>query len=75
MFDVKSQQAENPILREIRAKLYELRNIIDTVYLEFNFIGDPDKAHENEALQKLRENLQSRSYLAQAYFGIHYSPR
>jgi AIPR protein len=69
VFDVKSQQAENPILREIRSKLYELRNVIDTVYLEFIFIGDPDKAHENEALQKLREDLQSRSYLAQAYFG------
>jgi len=56
VFDVKIQQAENPILREIRAKLYELRNIIETVYLEFIFIGDPDKAHENEALQKLRED-------------------
>jgi len=69
VFDAKSQQAENPILREIKSKLYELRNVIDTVYLEFIFIGDPDKAQENEALQKLREDLQSRSYLTQAYFG------
>lgn len=69
VFDAKSQQAENPILREIKSKLYELRNVIDTVYLEFVFIGDPDKAQENEALQKLREDLQSRSYLTQAYFG------
>ena len=68
VFDAQSQQAENPILREIKSKLYELRNIIDTVYLEFVFIGDPDKAQENEALQKLREDLQSRSYLTQAYF-------
>jgi hypothetical protein len=69
VFDAKSQQAENPILREIKSKLYELRNVIDTVYLEFIFTGDPDKAQENEALQKLREDLQSRSYLTQAYFG------
>ncbi|MGA2000193.1 MAG: AIPR family protein [Terriglobales bacterium] len=69
VFDAKTQQAENPILREIKSKLYELRNIIDTVYLEFIFTGDPDKAQENEALQKLREDLQSRSYLTQAYFG------
>jgi hypothetical protein len=69
VFDAKSQQAENPILREIKSKLYELRNVIETVYLEFIFIGDPDKAQENEALQKLREDLQSRSYLTQAYFG------
>ena len=69
VFDAKSQQVENPILREIRSKLYELRNVIDTVYLEFIFTGDPDKAQENEALQKLREDLQSRSYLTQAYFG------
>lgn len=69
VFDAKSQQAENPIIREIKSKLYELRNVIDTVYLEFIFTGDPDKAQENEALQKLREDLQSRSYLTQAYFG------
>src|SRR5271166_5518417 len=69
VFHAKSQQVENPILREIRSKLYELRNVIDTVYLEFIFTGDPDKAQENEALQKLREDLQSRSYLTQAYFG------
>jgi hypothetical protein len=69
VFDAKNQQAENPILREIKSKLYELRNIIDTVYLEFIFTGDPDKANANEALQKLREDLQSRSYLTQAYFG------
>jgi hypothetical protein len=69
VFDAKNQQAENPILREIKSKLYELRNIIETVYLEFIFIGDPDKAQENEALHKLREDLQSRSYLTQAYFG------
>jgi hypothetical protein len=55
VFDAKSQQVENPILREIRSKLYELRNVIDTVYLEFIFTGDPDKAQENEALQKLRD--------------------
>lgn len=69
VFNAKSQQTENPILGEIKSKLYELRNIIDTVYMEFVFTGDPDKAEENEALQKLRENLQSRSYLTQAYFG------
>ena len=69
VFDAKSQQSENPILREIRAKMYELRNVIDTVYLEFVFTGDLKKAQENEALQKLREDLQARSYLSQAYFG------
>ena len=68
VFDVKSQQSENPVLAELKAKLYELRNIVDNVYIEFVFTGDPKKAEENEALQKLREDLQSRSYLAQAYF-------
>ena len=69
IFDAKSQQTENPLLRDIKSKLYELRNIIETVYMEFIFTGDPDKAQENEALQKLGEDLQSRSYLTQAYFG------
>src|ERR1035441_2480200 len=69
VFDAKSQQAENAILRDLRAKMYELRHVIDTVYLEFVFTGDPKKAQENEALQKLREDLQSRSYLSQTYFG------
>lgn len=69
VFDTKNQIPENPILREIRSKLYQLRNVIDNVYLEFIFNGDPEKAQENEALQKLREDLQSRSYLTQAYFG------
>ena len=66
VFDAKSQQSENPLLREIRSKLYELRNMVETVYIEFVFTGDPDKTQENEALQKLREDLQSRSYLTQA---------
>ena len=69
VFDSKTQQAENAILREIKSRIYEWRNVIDTVYLEFVFTGDPDKAYENEALQKLREDLQSRSYLTQAFFG------
>jgi hypothetical protein len=69
VFDAKNQQAENAILREIRSKMYELRHVIDTVYLEFVFTGDPQRAQENEALQKLREDLQARSYLSQAYFG------
>jgi uncharacterized protein YoaH (UPF0181 family) len=69
VFDAKSQQAENPVLAELKAKLYELRNIVDNVYIEFVFTGDPKKAEENEALQKLREDLQSRSYLTQGYFG------
>ncbi|MEX0777168.1 MAG: AIPR family protein [Phycisphaeraceae bacterium] len=69
VFDSNSQQAENPILREIKSRLYELKNVIDTVYIEFVFTGDPDKAQENEALQKLREDIQSRSYLTQTFFG------
>ncbi len=69
VFDAKSQQSENPLLRDIRSKMNELRHVIDTVYLEFVFTGDPKKAQENEALQKLREDLQSRSYLSQSYFG------
>ncbi len=69
VFDSNSQQIENPILREIKSKMYELRHLIETVYLEFVFVGDPDKAQQNEALQKLREDLQSRSYLTQNYFG------
>jgi hypothetical protein len=69
VFDSKNQQAENAILREIKSRLYELRNVVDTVYIEFVFTGDPDKAQENEALQKLREDIQSRSYLTQAFFG------
>ncbi len=67
--DAKTQQSENPLLREIRSKMNELRHVIDAVYIEFVFTGDPKKAQENEALQKLREDLQSRSYLSQAYFG------
>lgn len=69
VFDSKNQQDENPILREIRSKNYELRNVIDKVYLEFVFTGDPDKVHENEAIQKLKEDLQSRSWMTQSYYG------
>lgn len=69
VFDAKTQQAENPVLGELKAKLYELRHIVDNVFIEFVFTGDPEKAEENEALQKLREDIQSRSYLTQGYFG------
>lgn len=68
VFDSKSQQAENALLRDLKARLNELRHVIDTVYIEFVFTGDIDKAEQNEALQKLREDIQSRSYVTQAYF-------
>lgn len=69
VFGANSQVAENPVLTELKARLYEVRNIIDNVYIEFVFTGDPKKAEENEAIQKLREDIQCRSYLTQAYFG------
>lgn len=69
IFDAKTQQTENPILREVKSKIFELRQVVSTVYLDFVFTGDPEKAHENEALEKLKEDLQSRSYLTQMYFG------
>lgn len=70
VFDPAFQQAnENPILREIRSKLFELRKLIEAVFLEFVFIGDPDKAQKNDLLQRLKEDLQSRSSVTQACFG------
>jgi hypothetical protein len=69
VFEASTQEAENPLLREIKSNLYELRNIIETVYLEFIFIGDPAMAEESETLQNLREQLQSRCYLTEIYFG------
>jgi hypothetical protein len=70
VFNPSFQQTdENPILREIRSKLFELRHVIETVYLEFVFVGDPAKAHSNDLLQKLKEDLQSRSAITQACFG------
>lgn len=70
VFDPRFQQAdENPILREIRSKLFELRNVIETVFLEFVFVGDPAKAQKNDLLQKLKEDLQGRSSVTHACFG------
>jgi AIPR protein len=70
VFDPSFQEThENPILREIRSKLFELRNVIDTVFLEFVFIGDPARAQKNDLLQKLKEDLQSRSSVTHACFG------
>lgn len=69
VFDAKQQKAENPLLRDIKSKLFELRHVVEKVYLEFIFTGDPEKVQQNESLQKLREDLQSRSYVTQSYFG------
>ena len=57
------------MLRDLKARLNELRHVVDTVYIEFVFTGDFEKAEQNEALQKLREDIQSRSYVTQAFFG------
>jgi len=70
IFGAKSQDAgQNELLLQIRSCLLENQAVIDKVYFHFIFKGDPAVADSSKVLEALRENLESKHYLLESYFG------
>jgi len=61
-------EKKNQILLQLRSCLHENRGIIDQVCFHFVFTGDPQEAERSTVLDKLREDLENKKYLAEKFF-------
>lgn len=62
-------QTKNQVLIQLRSCLKENRDVINKVFIHFVFDGDPEKAEQSKVLDSLREDLESKTYLINNYFG------
>lgn len=62
-------QQLNDVLVQLKADLRENRNIIEQVFLQFVFTGDAEAADQSKALGAKREELETKKYLIDAFFG------
>ncbi|MBL7963201.1 MAG: AIPR family protein [Flavobacteriales bacterium] len=56
-------------LRMLRRRIQAERFGIDRVQFQFVFLGDPAEAERSTVLDKLREDLENKQHLINAYFG------
>lgn len=69
IFGARTQdQHQNQLLQQIKSSLLENEAIIDRVYIQFVFIGDPAEAERSQVLDKLREDLENKKYLVDQRF-------
>jgi len=61
-------QSKNPMLFQLRNRLYENQAVIDRVLFHLVFKGDPEEAERSQVLDKLREDLEGKKFLIDAYF-------
>lgn len=66
--------AKNQVLCQLRACLLDNRAIIDQICFRCVFTGDPDKAEGSGVLDKLREDLENKNYIADQFFGTRKVP-
>lgn len=59
---------KNQVLLQLRSCLHENRAVIDQVCFRFVFTGDPQEAERSTVLDKLREDLENKKYLAEQFF-------
>lgn len=64
-----ADQKRNQLIDFIRSLLDEQRTAIKRVYIHFVFCGDATEADRSESLEHLRENLESKKYLLDEFFG------
>ena len=57
------------LLRQLRSRVVENQGVIDRVFIQFVFTGDPAEAERSQAIEKLREDLESKKYLIDQFFG------
>ncbi len=61
--------AQNELLNYLRADLYEMKALVDRVFIQFVFKGDREAADNSEGLRDRRESLENRAHLVHSYFG------
>jgi hypothetical protein len=59
----------NPILHRLKSQLLNDMALIDRVFVLLVFLGDTSEAERSETLRALQENLESKSFLLDQFFG------
>jgi hypothetical protein len=62
-------QKQNQLLLQLKSSLNENKSVIAHVLIRFIFNGDPSIAEQSQVLDSLREDLESKKYLIDNYFG------
>lgn len=60
---------QNQVIIKLKSCILENKNIIKDILIHFVFNGDPEKAEQSKVLESLREDLESKTYLINEYFG------
>lgn len=60
---------QNAVLDHLKARLYEDQALIERVFIRFVFNGDPKAAEQSAVLDSLREDLEMKKHLIDAFFG------
>jgi hypothetical protein len=66
--------AKNQVLCQLRACLVNNRAIIDQICFRCVFTGDPEEAERSPVLDRLREDLENKNYIADQFFGARKVP-
>ena len=60
---------QNQALLQIKSLLLEKKAVVNAVFIRFVFRGDPRDAENSSVLSKLQEDLESKKYLIDDFFG------
>lgn len=66
--DPYQDPGQNDLVRALKEDLYQNQAVIDRVFIQFVFNGDPEAAEQSPVLDHLREDLESKKYLIDQYF-------
>ena len=59
----------NTLLTNLKSELFEYKNVIDKIYLQFVFKGDIELAENSAGLDFLKEELENKKWIIDRYFG------
>ena len=62
-------QNQNQLLLQLKSRLLHDQGLIDKVFIQFVFNGDPAEAERSKVLDALREDLEGKKYLIDQAFG------
>ncbi len=63
------RETQNQLLIKLISCISENQSVIDRVLIHFVYNGDPIRAEQSKVLDLLRENLESKKYIIDGYFG------
>jgi len=70
IFGARTQdQRQNQLLLQLKSCLMENEALIDRIFVQFVFTGDPGEADKSQVLDKYREDLENKKYLIDKRFG------